>query len=236
MSEQMRGHCGFDIETQPKLLAELEELIPPFDEDTVAYGNRTKEESRKAWLEECRDKHRRKYIDKAALNAVTGELLVYGFFDHDGLKYESQENYGGEAGLLATLWENIHFRMFRANQYVVGHCILQFDLPFLWRRSLIQGVTVPRELWEVRNGWMNWNRRFVDTYTYWKLDRREDQPSSFNDIALAMSTPLKPSDVPPADFHKIWVSDQNKALEYLRNDVRTPYEWVSRWEVLPDVI
>jgi len=69
-----------------------------------------------------------------------------------------------EADLLRGFW-----RALRADDYLIGHNILKFDLPFLQTRSVIQRVKPSRKfdlrlystgaVYDTQQIWSNWERR-----------------------------------------------------------------------------
>ena len=226
---------SIDIETKPKSDEEIKKIIPAFDEEAVKYGNVRDEKKRADLLERKRAEHTDKYLQKAALYAHTGEVLMVSFFEDRRGFWWLDAGQQGEEGLLVQTWETLNNRATYKSQYIVGHGILDFDLPFLFRRSMMLGVKVPTPLWELgKDCCVYWYRRFFDTCRFWKASKYGDTPATYNDVALAMGTPTKPKDVSGKLFHVAWEEDQTAALEYARNDVEGPYRWVQQWDCLFD--
>lgn len=121
-----------------------------------------------------RDHHR------SALNGDTGRLLCIGFTDEGGgrepvkgvLGWNRERKCftGDEAEILRGFWEMM--RTFRpCVDRIVGHNIYNFDLPFIYKRSVICGVRPSIELnfaryrnqpiYDTMCEWEKWNLRYT---------------------------------------------------------------------------
>jgi 3'-5' exonuclease len=106
---------------------------------------------------------------KAALDALTGQVVCIGLLGVDasnkvesGLALVSQN----ENKLLSEFWA--HLAITRISRFI-AHNGLGFDLPYLWRRSVVQGVrtTLNLDLRRFRSDfvfdtmavWANWDAR-----------------------------------------------------------------------------
>lgn len=78
----------------------------------------------------------------AALDPLTGSVAMVGW----KISGEDYSNFGGapESLILTWTWERIETNYRQYATKLVGHDILRFDLPFLLKRSLINGVKFPR--------------------------------------------------------------------------------------------
>ena len=68
----------FDIETAPLPESELAALVPPFDPAEVRTGNLKDPDKIAAKLAEAEANHRRDFIERAALDPLTGRVLAIG--------------------------------------------------------------------------------------------------------------------------------------------------------------
>lgn len=151
----------FDIETQglrDEALALAEpfkdyEPLPPFDPKTVKTGNlkdankiaakiRAEEEAypqkikdHEAAYEKAKLDYQAKIVSKAALNALCGRVVAIGLKDGEKETILS----GNEKLILKNFWEVYGTR----TETFVGWNIAAFDIPFLVRRSWLNGVAVP---------------------------------------------------------------------------------------------
>ena len=254
----------WDIETGPLPVEQLQKIYRPleekelpqdpgeFDPANVNHGNTTNKEKREAKTKLVREKHEKsrrelvakrgsaesehwdKFVDKAALSPVTGQVLAIGFYDPAkkktvilGVKNES------ETTILAKFW-NLFERLVDGGNLLIGLNIYDFDLPFLIGRSWILDVPVPGNVFRMKGRWIEWHKVFCDLRLLWNLGRKEGQTkSSFDHIGRAMGTGGKPDDgTTGADFARLWKEDRSKAIEYLKNDLLQPAEWAQRWGVI----
>jgi len=198
----------FDVETAPLPESELAALLPPFDPAEVRTGNLKDPEKISAKIAEAQANHFRDFIDKAALDPLTGRVLVIGLLDQGGVRILDNEN---EAAVLREFWTVCRGEQGRINQ-LVGFNTHLFDLPFLIRRSWKHRVPVP---FGVRRG-RYWGDEMVDVRDAWQLGDRQAR-GSLDAIAKHLGIGGKTGN--GADFAKLWQTDRAKAVEYLRNDL-----------------
>jgi len=157
----------FDIETGPLADEELRKVytepeLPEhpgeFDESQVKLGNTKDQNKILLKIEEARNKHGRQLAEhdskcqsilskhwedfkgKAALDALTGRILAIGYFNPDNDKHIVDS--GEELQLLENFWRQYESKV-SDRRSIVGHNILNFDLPFICRRSWLLGITIP---------------------------------------------------------------------------------------------
>ena len=102
-------------------------------------------------------------IKKLSLSALTARVLCLGYA-LDGR--DSEVATGDEVTILAHFWE-----LARTANLFVGYNVLNFDLKFLWQRSMILGVKPSREIpftrfrqspiFDVMEEWSKWGRDHV---------------------------------------------------------------------------
>lgn len=198
----------FDVETAPLPESELAALLPPFDPAEVRTGNLKDPEKIAAKLAESEANHRRDFFDKAALDPLTGRVLVIGLLDQGGVRILDNEN---EAAVLREFWTACRGEQGRINQ-LVGFNTHLFDLPFLIRRSWRHRVPVPCG---VRRG-RYWGDEMVDLRDAWQLGDRQARGSL---DAIAKHLGLGAKNGNGASFAALWQTDRAKAVEYLKNDL-----------------
>jgi uncharacterized protein YprB with RNaseH-like and TPR domain len=194
----------FDIETGPLPEGELENLMPRFDPAEVKLGNIKDAEKIKSRIAEAERNHRIDFIEGAALDALTGRVLAIGLIFEDGSF--SVIGHDDEAAILRDFW-----RITRGSR-MIGFNSNSFDLPFLIRRSLRHRVLVPRE---IRSG-RYWSSTMVDLRDAWQMGDRQAR-GSLNAIARHLNLGQKTGQ--GADFARLWNSDRDRAVAYLRQDV-----------------
>ena len=193
----------FDIETGP--LPESD--MPPFDESTVKLGQLKDPIKVTAKIEEARAK----YVERAALSPLTGQVLAIGYLPPGEAESIVVEN---ENVLLADFWWRFLSHR-RHGNIIVGHNILGFDLPFLVRRSWLLGIDVPADAFDGRY----FNRIFVDTMDRWGCGTRGGDFVKLDVLAKAFGVGGKPDGITGGMFAELLANDRKAAEEYLHNDL-----------------
>ncbi len=202
----------FDIETGPLAESELSALLPPFDPAEVKTGNLKDPAKIAEKIAEAEANHRRDFIERAALDPITGRVVAIGVLA-DGHQADPFFIIGheDEARTLTEFWELVRGDMGRINPFI-GFNIFNFDLPFLIRRSWKHRVPVPFGL---RRG-RYWCEQLVDLRDAWQLGDRQAK-GSLDSIARHLGVGAKNGE--GKAFAELWQSDRPKAEAYLRNDV-----------------
>jgi hypothetical protein len=200
----------FDIETGPLPESELAALLPPFDPAEVKTGNIKDPEKIAAKIAEAEANHKRDFMDRAALDPLTGRVLAIGLINAATGGF-SVIGHDDEAKILAEFWDVCRGDKGRINQ-MVGFNTYQFDLPFLIRRSWKHRVPVP---FGIRRG-RYWDDHMIDLRDGWQLGDRQAR-GSLDAIAKHLGVGEKNGD--GKEFAALWLKDRAKAIEYLRNDL-----------------
>lgn len=143
--------------------------------------------------------------DRAALSALTGQILVIGLY-HDNSIVEVLQS--DERTMLEAFW-----RVWGKGGLMVGFACKSFDFPFIFQRSLINNVPVPEDLWEGRY----LNRRVVDLQERWCCFSNRIEGQSLNAVCQALGLGKKNGN--GADFAGLFKADRKAALEYLIQDL-----------------
>jgi hypothetical protein len=211
----------FDLETGPLAESELSALLPPFDPAEVKTGNLKDPAKIAEKIAEAEANHRRDFIERAALDPLTGRVVAIGVMQHDA-KGEQPTKFGkggkfsiighdDEAQTLREFWELTRGEMGRLNP-LIGFNIFNFDLPFLFRRSWKHRIAVPFGL---RRG-RYWSDQLLDLRDAWQLGDRQAK-GSLDSIAKHLGVGAKNGD--GKAFAELWQSDRKQAEAYLRNDI-----------------
>jgi 3'-5' exonuclease len=191
----------FDIETGPLTPEQLEHRMPEF----TAPANWKDEEKINRNIKEQQEK----WTDKAALDAQTGEVLAIGLMFQGKATILDQKNNGGEKEVIKAFWDVVTKS---TNRRFIGFNILNFDLPFLFRRSLVYGLTPSC----IVRGNRYWDHRFVDLLDVYTCGNRE-QRISLDKLCTMLGLEGKTGS--GADFHKWFKQEPAKARAYLCNDL-----------------
>lgn len=249
----------FDCETEPLDEETVRQFAPPFvppeppgkfDAGAVKVGNLKKPELIDAKIAEAQaahdvlvaeypkarveaeKKHWRDAMDRAALDPLTGRILVIGIKTVGGR--ESLIFNESEATTLKVFW-NKYEEVHRQNQGVmIGANISNYDLPFLRRRSWINDVEVPATVRPFP--YRYWNSLFVDLRDIWLSGQRyTDCKSSVDLMARALGLGAKDGEVNGANFHRYWrgkPDERELALKYLRRDLDLTFQIARRLQII----
>ena len=192
----------FDIETGPLTEAELAVMVPAFDPAEVKMGNLKDPDKIAAKLAEAEAGHRREFVERAALDPLTGRVVAV------GLLFENSEfvviGHDDEAATLREFWGVCRGEMGRINR-MIGFNTRLFDLPFLIRRSFKHRVEVP---FGIRRG-RYWGDEMVDLREEWQLGDRQAR-GSLDSIAKHLGVGQKNGH--GEDFARLWQTDREKAM------------------------
>ncbi len=204
----------FDIETGPLPEPELLQMLPPFDPAEVKVGNLKDPEKIAAKRAEAEADHRRQFIERAALDPLTGRVLAVGLLSNrDDFRVIGVED---EAALLREFWTACRDEKARLNR-MVGFNTHAFDLPFLIRRSFKHRVQIP---FGIRRG-RYWGEELIDLREEWQLGDRQAR-GSLDTIARYLGVGQKNGH--GHEFARLWTEDRAKAVEYVRRDVELTAE------------
>lgn len=250
-----RPFIGFDIETEPNEQAARLLYVPPppFDPEAVKMGNVKDPFLRREKLEAARAEHakstedaERRFIERAALSAMTGRVCAIGVITHDGCVRVETKRDVSERDMIANFWAAFAAQGEAATRFVFwsgsGATDSAFDIDFLFQRSLILGIPVPVQVRPL--GSRFYSDRIVDLATRFLLGKREaylsltaaaevfglyDRDIDLGNGAKASlerkrkSDPAQPEPITGATFHKFVTSDRpmdrQEAHNYLVNDL-----------------
>ena len=201
----------FDIETGPLPESELAALLPPFDPAEVKTGNIKDPDKIAAKVAEAEANHRQEFIERAALDPLTGRVVAVGLLYPDSGEFHVI-GHEDEAATLREFWDVCRGEQGRIHQ-LVGFNTHLFDLPFLIRRSWKHRVPVPLG---IRRG-RYWSDEMLDLRDGWQLGDRMAK-GSLDVIAKHLGVGAKNGD--GKAFAELWASDRAQAVAYLRNDVQ----------------
>lgn len=244
----------FDIETEPQPEARLRDICPPLDEqigefdpntvkvqhlkdqlkiDAKVEQARLKHEELVAGVDERQQQNFLKFQEAAPLSASYGKVLAIGLYsptkDRCVIEYGDGIAAINEASMLARFWSRAA-DLIMDNRFLVGVNILEFDLPFMLRRSWILGVSIPSCLVSgLISKWPKWHENFIDLRGVWlNSGSTGSTKSSFESLAHAFGTEGKTEKEGGKYFWKIWREDRERAIKYLKQDVRQPAKWAIR--------
>ena len=206
----------FDIETGSLPESELQALLPAFDPAEVKTGNLKDPAKIAEKIAEAEANHRRDFIERAALDPLSGRVVAIGMLLPDGFQDYNEGQFvilghEDEAETLREFWKLTRGEMGRVNP-LIGFNICNFDLPFLYRRSWKHRVEVP---FGIRRG-RYWGDQVIDLRDCWQLGDRQAR-GSLDSIAKHLGVGAKNGD--GKAFAELWQTNRQQAEAYLRNDL-----------------
>lgn len=156
---------------------------------------------------------------RAALDATTGKVLAIGLKSEKGTVILDSVN---EDKLLTEFWAKAS-ACETAGRSLVGHNVLNFDLPFLARRSWMRGIDfeMPRHC-------------IKDTMKVWGCNCY-GETIGLDRLAKALGLPGKTEGVSGADFARLWngePEEQQLARQYLLTDLEVTWNVANRLGVM----
>lgn len=248
----------FDIETGPLPTERIKQLAPAFvpttkhpgtfDPSAVKLGLLKDQAKIDAKIEESRLKHAKavddfqsnlakeeieywqSIVDKAALSAITGQVLAIGYRSAKGTALHGREfEPDNEKEMLVKFWGKfVDCRQSR--RAIVGFNSNSFDVAFIYQRSLILSVDIPAGVFDGK--WLS--KTFVDLRDFWTCGNKSIN-GSLDSIAKAFGIASKPKDelgetIKGKDFARLYMDPAKKkqALDYLANDLEMTWEFACR--------
>lgn len=171
---------------------------------------------------------------KAALSALTGQVVAIGYGTGSGIRIECVDQLQAiqEANVITSFWQATS-KVRHAGGQILGFNSLGFDLPFLIQRSWILQLEVPR--W-VRSG-RYFDSSLVDLLEVWRCGvLRSEIPQKLDTIARVLGIGAKPDGIRGEDFARLYFSGEPKqreqALDYLRCDIEITTKLAQRMGLL----
>ena len=113
-----------------------------------------------------------------------------------------------------------------------GHNIKEFDIPFICRRLLINGIAIPEYL-DFQN-MKPWETNIIDTFQYWRFGDYKHY-TSLKLLAAAMGVPSPKDDIDGSMVGAVYwqMNDLQRIVTYCCKDVATVANIILRFKGLP---
>jgi 3'-5' exonuclease len=113
-----------------------------------------------------------------------------------------------------------------------GHNIKEFDIPFLCRRLLANGIAIPHYL-DFQN-MKPWDVNMLDTFQYWRFGDYKNY-TSLNLLAATLGVPSPKDDIDGSMVADVYYQQQGlqRIVNYCQKDVITVANIVRRFKNLP---
>jgi 3'-5' exonuclease len=113
-----------------------------------------------------------------------------------------------------------------------GHNIKEFDIPFICRRLLINGLSIPPFL-DFQN-MKPWETNMIDTFQYWRFGDYKHY-TSLKLLAAALNVPSPKDDIDGSMVGDVYWKEKNleRIVTYCQKDVVTTGNIILRFKNLP---
>lgn len=205
----------FDIETIP---SQLPGVLDEFKAAVQAPAQYKKPESIAEWLRENREAEGEAAWLKTSFDGGLGHVCCIGLaVDNESARSyqvpaDAYGNRNHEAEMLMAFFSDLTDI---GRSVLVGHNIIGFDLPFIWKRCMVLGVKPPQ--WFPRNPSKYSSEMVRDTMLLWDMEQRAG--GSMDRLCKLLGIPGK-GDISGADvWPMVEAGDIEGVAEYCRADV-----------------
>jgi len=173
---------------------------------------------------------------KAGIYAEFGKIICisvgYFFLDKKERKFRVKSfSSDDEAELLSDFSDLLNKNFSAAKHTICGHNIKEFDVPYICRRMLINGISLPKIL--DQSGKKPWETKYIDTLQLWKFGDYKSYTSLKLLAALfQISTPK--DDIDGKDVARVYwqENDLERIAIYCQKDVLTTAQLLLRFNNL----
>jgi len=161
------------------------------------------------------------YQEKAAIFSEFGKIVCIsiGYFNDEDFRVKSF--YGSEEQLIIKQFFDLVKNHFNHPEHAgfCGHNIKEFDIPYICRRAIINGLSLPtsfhlnnKKPWEIQH--------IVDTMEMWKFGDYKHF-TSLDLLASCLQLPTSKSDISGKDVGKVYWEDNDliRISSYCMKDV-----------------
>lgn len=178
------------------------------------------------------------FSEKAGLLAEFGKIVCIsaGFFFTENGHYQLRIKsfYGNdEKELLSGFLELTHKFFTRHPRFqFAGHNIREFDIPYICRRALINGLSLPVSL--QLNNFKPWEQPLLDTMQLWRFGEFRNY-TSLKLLAAVMGIPTPKDDIDGSMVGKVYweTGDVKRIADYCQKDVLTVAQLLLKFKGLP---
>lgn len=202
---------NFDIETLPtndqSVIDEIAATIKP-------PATHKKQETIDAWMAENKELAVKEAVAKTSFDGALGRIACIAWSIDDEPVFSSGLDYTEEQTIelfYAFIESECHDEV-----KFCGHNIAGFDLPFLKHRSIIHGIKPTKSLWQAMSA-KPWDNCIADTMLMWSPDSQKR--ASMDKLCKALGIQGKDG-FDGSMVADTWPVDQNKVIEYCKDDVR----------------
>lgn len=206
-----------DIETVP--------LSPKYEDLSDTW--KTLWQAKHRTFKDTDESEKETYENRAGIYAEFGKIICVslGYFHHDKEKnadiFRVKSFYGDDEKTILQRLTALLAKHFSDNDWqLCGHNVREFDIPYLCRRILANGLPLP-SLLDV-SGRKPWEMNIIDTMQQWRFGDFKNY-TSLQLIAAALQIPSPKQDIEGKDVARVYwqEKDLQRIMEYCQRDVIT---------------
>ncbi len=207
-----------DIETVPQVshYEELsDELARLWDEKTQVLQAKNPERYPPDWTPQ------EAFLNGAGIYAEFGKVICVsiGFihFQNGEMAFRTKSFSGNDEKILLSEFSSMLVKNF-STYHLCGHNIKEFDIPYLCRRMLLNGLPLPPMLRIA--GKKPWEVQFIDTLEFWKFGDFKNY-TSLKLLTTIFGIPTSKDDIDGSQVAKVYYQEKNlsRIVTYCEKDV-----------------
>lgn len=157
------------------------------------------------FAQEKEEKSASEVYDRAGIYAEFGKVICISTAFVNGNTLRVKSFFGDDEAVVLTEFAKLLNKYFASEaQYLCGHNIKEFDIPFMARRMLINGIELPNML--DLAGKKPWEVRHLDTMELWKFGDYKHY-TSLSLLTHIFGIPTPKDDISGADVSKVYWED-----------------------------
>ncbi len=215
MAPKIGTHIYLDIETIP--LPEERRAFAKPTEDTIKFGNTKDPVKRADKIKQVTDE----WEGTCALSAHLGQIALIGVAIDDGDPYvlgPNDDQTWDEPSIIEAFGDLVSQYHSTHMDRLIGHNINKFDLPFIFRRAMILGISMGDTFTGEMILSLYKRTFFVDTMELWACGEGGVYISLLN-LCGAFGIQAKTSPIKSAGFYKHWEKDRQGCIDKCLDDV-----------------
>ena len=181
------------------------------------------------------------FFEKAGVYAEFGKIICIslGFFaphkTENEYQFRVKSLYGNDEKTILSDFIDLLKGFFpNKNTYLCGHNIIEFDVPFLCRRLIINGLNIP-DIINISNK-KPWEIPFIDTLKIWKFGDYRNQ-TSLHLLCTVLNIPTPKKNMEGSEVATVYWHENNleRIKEYCQKDVVATARLILKFKYIPSL-
>lgn len=174
------------------------------------------------------------FYDRAGIWAEFGKIICISigfFYNHDGRQhFRVASHFGDDEKQILQNFSTLLCQQ-KTDLLLCAHNGKEFDFPYLCRRMLINGISIPAQLQIA--GKRPWEINHIDTMELWKFGDYKNY-TSLNLMAAVLNIPIPKDDIDGSMVKNVYYEEKNllRIVNYCQKDVITTAQILLRFKGL----